>query len=101
MKCFTPRKQQCAGGLRNVSDSQSHCCFLRRWVDAEGKFLTQRPGEPRQGNKGKGIPAMATIDVSITADGTTLRLAAEGCEPLEVETTAGPGATRRECTLFR
>ena len=31
---------------------------------------------------------------------TTLRLAAEGCEPLEVETTAGPGATRRECTLF-
>ena len=53
-----------------------------------------------EGNKGKGIPAMATIEATITADGTTLRLAAEGCEPLEVETTAGPGATRRECTLF-
>lgn len=98
------------------------------WVDADGKFITQRPSEPRQGNggtciplrckvnnmsitpplaqswvfvsTGKGVPAMATIDASITSDGTTLRLSAEGCEPLEVETTAGPEATRRECTLF-
>ena len=44
------------------------------WVDAEGKFITQRPYESRQGNNGNGVPKLSTIDASISPDGSTLRL---------------------------
>eukprot|EP01045_Picozoa_sp_COSAG04_P014315 COSAG04_NODE_1063_length_8493_cov_6.486181_9_plen_375_part_00 len=78
------------------------------WVDAESKFITQRPHEPRQGNGGSGVPAMATIQASYGPDGS-LRLAAPadsryfGLEPLDVAADDGLGsesAPVRRCTLF-
>ena len=68
------------------------------WVDAEGKFITQRPHEGRQGNNGAGVPAMATIDASI--DGASLRLSASGLEALVVPTASDEAPSRREVTLF-
>ena len=74
------------------------------WVDSAGKFITQLPYEARQGNDGNGVPRLATIDASISPDGTTLRLNAPDASPLEplLLPTRDPSqeATRREVTLF-
>ena len=80
------------------------------WVDAEHKFITQRPREPRQGNGGLGVPAMATIHASYQPNGA-LRLAAPphpqyfGLEPLELPPPPPPtklsvSIRRMTCTLF-
>jgi uncharacterized protein len=75
------------------------------WVDAAGKFITQRPYEARQGNDGNGVPRLATIDASISPDGSTLRLNAPDATPLEPllvptsDSSAGP-SRRRDVTLF-
>jgi len=70
------------------------------WVDAENKFLTQRPNESRQGNGGQGLPAMSTIRAGYEDDGSTLRLEATGLEPLVVSASSPSASSRRECTLF-
>jgi hypothetical protein len=84
-------------GLTRLSPLPGDRRYL--WVDAKGKFLTQRPYESRQGNDGYGIPALATISASYSPDGATLRLEApEGGEPLIV--SAESGEARRKVTLF-
>ena len=58
------------------------------FVDAEGRFLTQRPSERNQGNKGSGIPQLVLIEPSV--DGRMLRVEAPGMEPVSraiIETT--------------
>ena len=71
------------------------------WVDAEGKFITQRPYESRQGNNGNGVPKLSTIDASISPDGSTLRLNAPDAAPLEpLLVPRDVGGMRREVTLF-
>lgn len=77
------------------------------WVDAAGKFITQRPYESRQGNGGNGVPQLATIDASYSPDGATLRLNAPDAAPLEpllvpARDASAPGSdsARREVTLF-
>ena len=73
------------------------------FVDSLGKFLTQRPVESRQGNDGNGVPKLATISASYSADGSTLRLEASDApqqmEPLVIA-AADAGEARREVTLF-
>ncbi len=76
------------------------------FVDSENKFITQRPREPRQGNGGLGVPAMATIQASYLPNGA-LRLAAPphpqflGLEPLEIDPSPPPPSQPRlRCTLF-
>ena len=72
------------------------------WVDKGGKFITQRPHEPRQGNGGKGVPKLSTIEASISSDDSTLRLAAPdepALEPLIIP-KGGMDGERREVTLF-
>lgn len=76
------------------------------FVDSENKFITQRPREPRQGNGGLGVPAMATIQASYQPNGM-LRLAAPpqsqylGLEPLEIPSGPPPASLPRlVCTLF-
>ena len=74
------------------------------FVDSENKFITQRPREPRQGNGGLGVPAMATIQASYLPNGG-LRLAppprpqSRGLEPLEIEPPTA-SLPQLQCTLF-
>jgi hypothetical protein len=75
------------------------------FVDACGKFLTQRPSESRQGNAGNGCPAMAAIRASYMFQNgtltTLLRMTAPGQDDLDIVHQHSPAsARRRKCTLF-